>query len=705
MAVELLTTTAPAPACKSGWPAARVVAAGLSLLLAGLAASQVQAQAQAQAQSQLPSQGASQVRAALTFEQVRALPAPPAVYADEPSLEARLRWLQERLAGSLDAPERYRSQRLLFSEYYFANRHTEAASLCRQHPPLAEDLLFRAHCILATKSGPQEQLPQLLLLTQEARSRRNPGMEALLLQEIAWRQSELGDIGGAFENLEAALAVAPVSDVGLLTDLMMNTATSYIVNGDEGYVRKGIALLASNRERLARMLEETTGDIDKAVLRESMQLTEFNRGIAYALHLGDYANALQHFDRVLAEPNPYTEDALAFAALAAAELRQNERARAYLARAGREGPGNAAPAVRQYLSCYRQLAGRRLQPGHALSDCLSLHPDTATEVQLDVYKRLSHIDDPAIALAGLKGLRTLFLEKLEPQLRRRGSTAASNAELRRLQRESEVKSLVLEQQQALQRERDATAAQRQNTFIALSLLLLAVLLLIGLSWRSKKRLAEQFERMSLVDTLTQLGNRRFLEQQVGRELASLERARHRHPEAALGIYLFDVDHFKSVNDRFGHGVGDEVLVELARRLQAVTRDTDLLVRWGGEEFLLVARLDTAQHGAQLATRILEAINGSPFALQRGDTLPVTCTVGAVCLPFMPGSDPGLWPELVELADLALYEGKRAGRNRWVMLSNQGLATPESLRQALQQPLAQSLEAGLLGVRSSAEPGD
>lgn len=639
-----------------------------------------------------------------TLEQVQALPPLPAAFTAETSPEARVRWLQQRLDGPLDAAEHYRLQRLMFDEHVAARRNDEASSLCHLIPPLADDVMYRVQCLVASVPSPQEQLPALAAMAQEARSRGKHDAEALLLKEIAWRQSELGDIGGAFESLEAALAAAPADDVALLTDLMMDTATSYIVNGDEGYVRKGIALLAANQARLVKALDDPSAPIDRVVLRESIQLTEFNRGIAYALHLGDYANALNHFDRLLAEPGPFTEDALAFAAMSAAELRQPERVRAYLARAGRPGAGTGGPVVQRYLGCYRQLASRLLQPGHALGDCLNLHPDTATEVQLDVYKRLSRIDDPAVSLAGLKGLRTLFLEKLEPQLRRRGSTAASNAELRRLQRESEVQSLVLQQQEALQRERDATAAQRQNTFIALFLLLLAVLLLIGLSWRAKKKLAEQFERLSLVDTLTQLGNRRFLEQQVARELASLQRARQRHPEAALGVYLFDVDHFKSINDRFGHGVGDEVLVELARRLRVVTRDTDLLARWGGEEFLLVARLDMPQHGPLLATRILEAINGSAFALASGEQLPVTCTLGVLCLPFVAGRDAGLWPELVELADLALYEGKRAGRNRWVMLSNQGLATPEALRQALQVPLAQSLQAGSLGLCSSAGAG-
>ncbi|MBI3346450.1 MAG: GGDEF domain-containing protein [Burkholderiales bacterium] len=646
--------------------------------------------------------GLALAQTGLSLEQVRALPPLPAVYAEEPSLDARLLWLQQRLASPLDAAERYRSLRLLFNEYYDAHRLSDAATVCQQHPPLPDDMLFRAHCLLAAASKPEEQLPQLLALVSEARSRGNRSMAASLLKDIAWLQSQLGDIGGAFENLEAALAEAPTDDVALLTDLMMDTATSYIVNGDEGYIRKGIALLSSNRERLERALGDAPIGIDKTVLRENIQLTEFNRGIAYALHLSEYANALQHFDRVLTEPNPYVEDALAFAALAAAELHQYERARAYLARAAREASSNSGPVVQQYLSCYRQLATRHWHPAQGVNACLNLHRDTATEVQLDIYKRLSQIDDQAIAMAGLKGLKTLFIEKLEPQLRRRGSTAASNAELRRLQRESDLKSIVLQQQAALQSERDATNAQRQNYFIALSLLLLSVVLLIALSWRSKKTLAEQFERLSLVDTLTQLGNRRYLEQHINRELAHLARARRRNADAALGVYLFDVDHFKSVNDRFGHGVGDEVLVELARRIQAVTRDTDLLVRWGGEEFLLVARLDGEAHGRQVATRILQAINDTPFVLSTGDPLPVTCTIGALCLPFVAGSDSDLWTELVGLADLALYEGKRTGRNRCVMLQNRGLTTNDAVKQALQMPLQASVGAGLLGLSSSAD---
>ncbi|WP_374439065.1 GGDEF domain-containing protein [Inhella sp.] len=668
----------PRPAPFSGFCRLRRRALGAALALCGLLA-------------------LAPAHAELRIEQLRALPPLPPTYEKEPSLEARLAWLQQRLAQTQDAAERYRTQRLQFDEYFLAHRMSEAAPVCGKNPPLREDIPYRERCLLASLPESEEQLGALQALAAEAKAMGKRGAAAEVLRGVAWRQSQAGDIAGAFEHFEAALSLVPTEQANLLSDIMMDTAASYIVNGDEAYIRKGIALLASAHEQMERALNDPADRSDKELLRDSIQLSEFNRGIAYVLHLGDYALALQHFDRVIADTNLYRADALSFAALAAAELGQFERARRYLARAAQEPVGNSEPAVLQYLSCYRDLAKRHWQPGHSLASCLALKPDTTTEVQLDIYKRLSRSEDPAIALAGLRGLKTLFLDKLEPQLRRRGSQAASKAELTRLQRESELKSVVLRQQSELQRERDATHTQRQQFFIALSLLLGAVLLLIGLQWRAKKKLAEQFERLSLVDSLTQLGNRRFLEQHIGRELAHLQRSRRSQPAASLGLYVFDVDHFKSINDRHGHGVGDQVLVTLARRVQAITRETDLLVRWGGEEFLLLARLDSPERCAQIAERLLQAVNGSPFEVGQAEPIPVSCTIGAVRLPFIDAADAQAWPSLVALADLALYEGKAMGRNRWVLVNNRTLRDAEGLAQALQKPLQQAVAEGLIDL--------
>ncbi len=649
--------------------------------------------------------------AEVTFEQLRQLPPLPAAYSDEPDAQARMAWLRQQLAGQPTPAERMRLERILAMEHLEVHQTAEAAALCQARPPLREDIRYREACLTATLPQDEALVPQLLALADDARALNRPSQAAQVLSNLAWRLSQSGDITAAFQQFEAALAAAPSDDPELLSGLMMDTATSYIVNGDDSYIRKGIALLEQVKAQLQRELAQVGArkNPDQGAhpddLRNNIALTEFNRGIAHLLHLHDPAQALPHFDRVAAEPSLYQADALVFAAVAAAEQRLTARAQDYLRRlerAEREAASasttrSASPTVQQYLSCYRQLAARHWNPAQGLAACLQLKPDTAAEVQLDVYKRLSNSNDPAIALAGLKRLKELFLTKLEPQLRRRGSSAASNVELKRLQRESELKSMVLQQQQQLQQERDATIAQRQRYFIAVTLLLLTGGLLIASQWRAKKKLAEQFERLSVVDTLTQLGNRRHLEQHIARELLHLQRQRRTQPQATLGIYLFDVDRFKSINDRYGHGVGDEVLVTLSQRVQAATRKTDLLVRWGGEEFMLVTRLDEPARCQQVAERLLHAVNAEPFAISGHPPLPVTCTIGAVRSPFA-GEDPARsWSSLVTLADQALYLGKDSGRNRWVIVSAADLDAEADLDALVHEGLPQAQDAGRVTV--------
>lgn len=642
------------------------------------------------------------VRAEVTIDDIRALPPLPATYPSEAPLEVRVQWLQGRLAESEDPAEHYRVRRSLFDEYYYEGQDADAAAACRGNPPLAKDFIYRERCILASVPGYEESMGQLLALASEARQGDEPGAAAALLKDVAWRQSQAGDIAGAFENFEAALSLAPAGNTELLGEIMMDTATSYIVNGDEAYVRNGLALLDDARVQMQAALEDPKDRSNKQFLKDKVVLTEFNSGIAYALHLSDYGKALASFDQVAAEKSPYREDALVFAALSAAELGRFNAARRYLARADRE-KGDASlsgPVAQQYLACYRQLAIRHWDRRQPVAACLALKPETSLEVQMDVFKRLSESEDPGTALAGLAGLKKLLVEKIEPQLRRRASGAASNAELMRLQRESELKTVVLQQQEALQREREATNSQRQNFFIALSFLLLVVVMLVASRLRAKKRLAEQYEQLSLSDALTHLGNRRFLEQHIGRELSLLDRTRHESPEAALGIYLFDIDHFKAVNDRFGHAVGDEVLVEMGRRIKLATRGADLLVRWGGEEFLLVARVDNQARCAHIADRILRAVNGEPFALAGHGRIAITCTIGSVTCPFIDGDNAAIWNQLVAIADQALYLGKVSGRNRWVIVDNQRLATPEDVDALLKLPLQQAVDEGLVSLRTS-----
>jgi len=109
-----------------------------------------------------------------------------------------------------------------------------------------------------------------------------------------------------------------------------------------------------------------------------------------------------------------------------------------------------------------------------------------------------------------------------------------------------------------------------------------------------------------------------------------------------------------------------VLVETARRLRSVIRETDFLIRWGGEEFLLVARATHAGEAAVLAERLRAAIAARPFDLGDGKSLAVTCSVGFASFPFCAAA-PRLasWSEITRLADQALYLAKEDGRNRWI----------------------------------------
>lgn len=639
--------------------------------------------------------------AEVTYDDIQKLPPLPASYSDL-DFEGRIAWLNTQLSAISDTAEIYRHKRRLFIEYYYQNQMDEAAALCREVEPFRQDIYFRELCIFTNAKEYEDYLPLLMQLVHDAEKMGEPGEAAQVLIDLAWRQSQFGDIAAAFENYEKALAIAPSDDTEMLSTIMMDTATTYIVNGDEYYIRKGIDLLKKAKEQNQQLLEKESDDANRVYLKNNILLADFNSGIAYALHLDDYQKALEMFDRVNTAKSPYQLSALSFSALAAAELGLIDKAKDYLKRAEKLDTDNrsANPVVKTYLECYRQLTTRHWNKQLPASSCLKLAPSTAVEVQLDVYKRLSRSGDASLELAGLRGLKELFNNKIEPQLRRRGSQAASNTELTRLQRESELKSVVLAQQEQIQREREATHAQRQNYFIALFLLMIVVAILIWSQFRQKKKLADQFERMSTVDALTQLGNRRFLEQHIERELSYINRARHTDRNAALGIYIFDVDHFKKINDNYGHRTGDEVLAELSKRVALATRDTDLLVRWGGEEFVYVARLDCNDRAIQLADRILRAVNCQPFYVTEHDPISVTCTIGVVKYPFIKAGNIELWNRLISLADAALYFGKSLQRNCWVIVNNESISAIETIDEVLCNPLSESIDNGLVTVTTS-----
>ncbi|MBI3368095.1 MAG: GGDEF domain-containing protein, partial [Burkholderiales bacterium] len=189
-----------------------------------------------------------------------------------------------------------------------------------------------------------------------------------------------------------------------------------------------------------------------------------------------------------------------------------------------------------------------------------------------------------------------------------------------------------------------------------ALLLLSGLLLRQLvQQRGALRLRNaQLRSQSEVDPLTGLANRRHLQRVMQRKGATT---------AFNGaLLLLDLDHFKLVNDRHGHAAGDAVLVELARRLRTMLRDLDLVVRWGGEEFLIVAQGLSPQQVQGLAERLLATVGGTPIEVA-GTPMTVTVSIGYASFPIEPTRIDMPWERALDLVDTALYLAKAHGRNR------------------------------------------
>ena len=166
-----------------------------------------------------------------------------------------------------------------------------------------------------------------------------------------------------------------------------------------------------------------------------------------------------------------------------------------------------------------------------------------------------------------------------------------------------------------------------------------------------RRRALELEQVSRTDHLTGLANRRHVEEHLRAVLAAA--LRHHQPAAVLVI---DVDHFKAINDLRGHAAGDQVLVQVASTLAGSIRAEDMIGRWGGEEFIVVAPNTPREAAAVVAERLRAAVE---------DATPVTVSIGAACT-----REVGL--RVVDVADANLYKAKKAGRNRVIV---EGVVAP------------------------------
>ena len=196
------------------------------------------------------------------------------------------------------------------------------------------------------------------------------------------------------------------------------------------------------------------------------------------------------------------------------------------------------------------------------------------------------------------------------------------------------------------------------TFI---LLAIAVCFMLARVFEASNRrafaLEQQLSREARTDALTGLRNRRALEEAAAAELKRAARL-----ATPIAVLIGDVDHFKLINDRHGHDTGDKVIRAVGAHLTAVARESDVLGRWGGEEFLAILPASDEESAMALAERMRAAIVAAQMPLPDGAH--VTISIGVAALPEGK-ADAWSWDRLLQRADRAMYRAKKEGRNRVV----------------------------------------
>jgi diguanylate cyclase (GGDEF)-like protein len=225
------------------------------------------------------------------------------------------------------------------------------------------------------------------------------------------------------------------------------------------------------------------------------------------------------------------------------------------------------------------------------------------------------------------------------------------------------------------------------------LLTLVTMMILGtMTWIKQHRLDKELARAnrelredSLTDVLTGARNRRFLNATIEGDVRQVVRSYSvaaAYPSSVpsgkrnrdLVFYIIDTDYFKQVNDRYGHDVGDKLLVEMSRRISSAIRHSDALIRWGGDEFLVVSRYTDREDSATLAKRVLNFVGRELFELEGCVSIPCTCSIGWAVFPWHESDAEAVqYGEILRLADEALYQAKKAGRNQAVGLLPTGKA--------------------------------
>ncbi len=177
-----------------------------------------------------------------------------------------------------------------------------------------------------------------------------------------------------------------------------------------------------------------------------------------------------------------------------------------------------------------------------------------------------------------------------------------------------------------------------------------------------KLLMQALEDSAFKDGLTQLYNRKFIDEHLKKLLPQIKRDKKK-----IGLLMLDMDHFKAVNDEYGHDIGDKVLKGLSRTLEENVRESDIIIRYGGEEFMvLLIGVDSEESAMNIAHKIGAKVRENEIDVYAGTTIKKTVSIGLSMYP----DDSNLFDTVVKNADIALYEAKSSGRDKVVRFSKE-----------------------------------
>ena len=527
---------------------------------------------------------------------------------------------------------------------------------------LAKGMLSKAYITFAMN---ERRASHLLAFEAEKIANRTDDLPVRVQATISAGQSwaEEGNFPFALAKLQAAVDLARLSDSPSNLAAALNALTllyTQMREYDKGFqVLEELLAVSGTLESPGRMAQAKNTEYGLAL--DAQQPQRGQRALLDALALerklgarGMVATTLVNLSDSYLKQGDHVQ-ALRYAneAIAAARLINNEQVEA----TARLNIGQAL------IGLGRVLEGKQsVETGLVYYERTANQPDMQA-VLLEYGMALEKAGDMRGAVTAYhreRGISNQLFEKQRQkavyELQEKYEAEKKQRQIELLSRENQLKSTEIDNRRL-----------QQRVWWLLALVLAMASVIVGMLYRKVRHANvqlkvknQELKRQSARDPLTALYNRRhfqeFMRSHAGRPLSP-------HAGNEVGaLFLLDVDHFKHINDRYGHAAGDLVLTTIAETLHEVLRETDMIVRWGGEEFLAFLPSVARDGLDDIALRILNGVAAQAIHYQ-GQAITVHVSVGYAPYPLAPLGQPLPWERSVNLIDMALYLAKAHGRNR------------------------------------------